>query len=285
MDTFHEIVVPPENFPAVVLIHSPEKDIERCELHWHESIELLASLDSRLHVICGQDEFVLMENDVALINSSLIHRVYPQKGHAIVSLSLRLDPGLFKNYSKGNHNWFDINQNVEARRDIALCCRRLYELYTHEGENPGLLLEANALVYHIVYVMITYLCISQVKHPQEHSDKYNDRYRQIMSYIDENYNKPITLNEIACLVHISKEHLSREFPSYVGEGFREHLTNIRLIKAQKDLLSSDLPLIDIAIQHGFSDLRAYNRAFRKCYGVSPAQYRRNHQQKNQNSEE
>ena len=281
MEAFHEIVVPPENFPAIVLIHSPENN-EMCELHWHESIELLASLDSHLHIICGQDEFDIMENDIALINSSLIHRISPVDGHAIVSLSLRLDAELFKNYSMGNHYWFDLNQNSEARQNIADCCRKLYELYTFEKDNPALLLEANALVFHIAYLMATHLCISRVKHPQSHSEKYNERYHEIMLYMNENYNKPLTLNDIAKRMHLSKEHLSREFSFYVGEGFRNHLANLRLIKAQKDLLSSDLPLIDIAIQHGFSDLRAYNRAFQKCYGISPAQYRRTYNRQNNN---
>lgn len=282
MKPFHEIVVPPENFPAIVLIHSP-KNTTICEMHWHESIELIASLDSRLHIACGQDEFDLMEDDVALVNSSMIHRVAPVKDHAIVSLSLRLDPRLFKNYSQRNHHWFDLNRKEEARKDIASCCRSLYELYAREDENPGLLLEANALVFHIVYLLITDLCVSSMERPRAHSEKYYDRYRQIMVYMEEHYQEPLTLDEIAELLHLSKEHISREFRSYVGEGFREHLTNIRLINAQKDLLGSDLPLIDIAIKNGFPNLRAYNHAFRKYYDIPPAQYRRNYKRQNEKS--
>ena len=279
MNAFHEIVVPPDNFPAVILIHSPE-NTTICEMHWHECMELVASLDSRLYVTCGQNEVTLMENDVTIVNSSMIHRVTPMKGHAIVSLSLRLDPGLFKNYSKENHNWFDLSRNEEARRDIASCCRNLYELYAAKEENPGLLLEANALVFHIVYLMITYCCVSRMGSPQAHSEKYYGRYRELMYYMEEHYSQPLTLDEIADLLHLSKEHISREFRSYVGEGFREHLTKIRLINAQKDLLGSDLPLIDIAIKNGFPNLRAYNHSFQKYYDIPPAQYRRNYKRRN-----
>ena len=282
MNAFHEIVVSPENFPAVVIIHSP-KNTPICEPHWHESVELLASLDSRLEITCGQDHFILMENDVALINSSMIHRVTAAKGHAVVSLSLRLAPGLFKNYSKENHNWFDLDQNPKAREDIAACCRRLYMLYTAEEENPGLLLEANALVFHIVYMLITHLSISSMDRPRTHSEKYYGRYLEIIAYMEEHYSTPLTLNEIAEMMHLSKEHLSREFRSYVGEGFREHLRNIRLEKAQKDLLGSDLPLIDIAIKHGFPNLRAYNHACKNFYHLSPAQYRRNYKAQDKSS--
>lgn len=275
MSAIHEIVVPPDNFPAIIIIHSP-KNTSVCKLHWHESIELLASLDSRLHITCGQKQFNLMENDVALINSSMIHSVAPLEGHAIVSLSIRLDPGLFKNYSNEKYNWFDLEQNLEAKQDIIICCRKLYELYTYEKGNTGLLLEANALIFHIVYLMITHLCVSHLDYSRDRSEKYHDRYRKIIAYMEEHYNDSLPLNEISEMLHLSKEHLSREFRSYVGEGFREHLTNIRLVKAHKDLLGSDLPLLDIALEHGFPNLRAYNQAFQKIYHVSPAQYRRNY---------
>lgn len=275
MSAIHEIVILPDNFPAAIIIHSP-KNTSECKLHWHESIELLASLDSRLHITCGQKQFNLMENDVALINRSMIHSVAPLGGHAIVSLSIRLDPGLFKNYSNEKYNWFDLEQNLEAKQDIIICCRKLYELYTYEKDNTGLLFEANALIYHIVYLMITHLCVSHLDDTRDHSQKYYDRYRKIIAYMEEHYNEALPLNEISEMLHLSKEHLSREFRSYVGEGFREHLTNIRLVKAQKDLLGSDLPLLDIALAHGFPNLRAYNQAFQKTYHVSPAQYRRNY---------
>lgn len=274
MSAFHEIVVPPDNFPAVMIIHTPENS-RICELHWHESIELIASLDSRLHIVCSSEQYDLMENDIMLINSSVVHCVNPLDEFAVVSLSLRLEPGLFKNYSNVNYNWFDIERDLKAKQDIIACCRKLYELYSQE-EKTGLLLEANALVFHIVYLMVTSLCVSHLKHTQAYSEKYYSRYREIMSYMEENYDSPITLSEIADFMHLSKEHLSREFRSYVGEGFREHLTNIRLMKAQKDLLGSDLSLIDVAIKHGFPNLRAYNYAFEKVYCISPARYRKNY---------
>lgn len=278
MEAFHEIVIPRENIPAVIMLHSPQGNNTACELHWHESVELLASLDSRLHIICGQNEFDLMENDIALVNSSQVHRIYPLEGHAIVSLSLRLDAKIFQNYTGEKRCWFDLSLNEDARKEIGFCCRKLYELYAKEDHDSSVLLEANSLVFHIAYLLNTRLCTSSMKGSSSrlYSRKYEGRYHTILSYMEENYNKPITLDEIAGLVHLSREHLSREFSTYAGESFREHLTAIRLVKAQTDLLGSDLPLIDIAIAHGFSDLRAYNRAFRKYYGVSPAAYRQSH---------
>lgn len=280
MRPFHEIVIPPENFPAIVLCHSP-KQKEQCELHWHEAVEIIASLDSRLKIISGQTEFEIPENSVAIINSGLIHRITPITGYAVTSLSLRLDPNFFSKYSKINPNWFDARHDNEASREVADCCRKLAELYSSENNNTEIILEANSLVYHIVYLMVTKLCVSHIKFSHSHSEKYLERYQKIVRYMEENYKNPLTLNEAAKIMHLSKEHISREFPLYIGEGFREHLTNIRLIKAQELLLGSDLPIEKIAENTGFPDSRAYNAAFKKCYGISPAQYRRNYKrQKN-----
>ncbi len=92
--------------------------------------------------------------------------------------------------------------------------------------------------------------------------------------MEDRYDEPITLELLAKELHISKEHLSREFRTYTGDSFRNHLVEIRLNNAHRDLLSSDLPLIDVAIKNGFSDLRSYNRAFKKYYHISPQQYRK-----------
>ena len=97
-----------------------------------------------------------------------------------------------------------------------------------------------------------------------------------MAYIQDHYNESLTLESVAAYAHLSKEHLSREFKKYVGEGFRTHLVNIRLSKAQADLIGTDMSLLDVALKHGFPDLRSYTTAFKESFGQSPKQYRRNY---------
>ncbi len=224
------------------------------------------------------------ENSVALFNSTQIHKVTPAKQYddTHTSISLCISPELFKNYCKSDRIWFDLNQNRAATQEIIQYCEMLYKIYIQES-SVGILLEANSILFHIVYLMVRDLCVSPDLITNQASDKYFDRCRKLIQYMEDRYNEPITLELLAKELHISKEHLSREFRTYTGDSFRNHLVGIRLNNAQRDLLSSDLPLIDVAIKNGFSDLRSYNRAFKKYYHISPQQYRKIFSEKQINS--
>ncbi len=52
IDGFHEIVISSENIPAMVMIHHPDE--RPCQSHWHEGVELVASLNSELNVLCDK---------------------------------------------------------------------------------------------------------------------------------------------------------------------------------------------------------------------------------------
>lgn len=132
------------------------------------------------------------------------------------SLSLRIAPEIFQKYCGKDHCWFDLNRSPEARKEIADCCQKLYELYSEENTQPYLLLEANSILFHIVYLMVTHIRSDYPADRLHYSEKYYNRYREIMRYMEEHYNEPISLEDVASFIHLSKEHLSREFPTYVG---------------------------------------------------------------------
>lgn len=122
------------------------------------------------------------------------------------------------------------------------------------------------------------LMMSPSSPPRLSSSKYQHRYKQIMEFVHLHYAEPLKLEDVANFSGLSKEYLSREFKSYVGEGFRDYLNNIRVSKAQYELINTDIPLTSLALKHGFPDLRSYNRSFIKYYKISPFQYRREHKQ-------
>ncbi len=273
MEGFHEIVIPQDNIPAMVMIH--HSDERPCQSHWHEGVELVASLNSELNIWCDGKKYQIPENGLALFNSTQIHKVTPIKHYddTHTSISLCISPKLFKDYCKSDRILFDLSQNRGTTEEIICYCEKLYKIYEQEN-SVDILLEANSILFHIVYLMVRDLRVSPNRMNNAASDKYFERYRKLITYMEERYAEPITLELLAKEIHISKEHLSREFRTYTGESFRDHLVGIRLNNAQRDLLYSDLPLIDVAINNGFSDLRSYNRAFQKYYHTSPQQYRK-----------
>ena len=94
------------------------------------------------------------------------------------------------------------------------------------------------------------------------------------SYIETNYSYPITVEEIASYVGISRSHLFRSFQNYMNRSPKEYLTEYRIKQACRLLRETDLSVSAIANSVGFENNLYFSKAFRKQKGESPSEYRK-----------
>ncbi len=87
-----------------------------------------------------------------------------------------------------------------------------------------------------------------------------------------NYQKPITLAELAEKAGYSKSRFSHLFSEITGTTPKQYLNNVRL-QVSCELLSTGLTVAEIADRCGFNDPLYYSRIFKKKYGLSPTGYR------------
>jgi len=94
-------------------------------------------------------------------------------------------------------------------------------------------------------------------------------------FIQENFTSAITLSEIAKLISVSPEHLSREFKKETGFGFNEYLNMLRLQKAEALLKTEHgLSVSEIAYFCGFNDSNYFSDKFKREYGYPPSALRK-----------
>ena len=96
----------------------------------------------------------------------------------------------------------------------------------------------------------------------------------ITRYLQEHLAEEMSLSILAERFHLNPQYISQLFKSEIGVGFLAYLTNIRMEKAKKLLLSSSLPIADVAEQSGYGDYRVFTKVFKKPEGITPSQYRR-----------
>jgi len=98
----------------------------------------------------------------------------------------------------------------------------------------------------------------------------------IKKYVDENYNRTFTLQEICRLYFVNEKYAGRLFGAQMGMSFHEYLNNLRLAKAAEKLKLTGVSITDAAMTSGFNNVTYFNRLFRKKYGMSPGQYKKLH---------
>lgn len=92
-------------------------------------------------------------------------------------------------------------------------------------------------------------------------------------YIKDNFDKPITLENVADNVGMSKTYFSKAFKKKTGFCFSDYLTSVRLTEAAYLLNNTNLSVTEIAIKCGYNDSAYFTASFRKHNGISPLKYR------------
>ena len=100
------------------------------------------------------------------------------------------------------------------------------------------------------------------------------RARRVRTYIETNLSSKIKSKELAKLVGLSSSHFSRAFKDSFGDSPHGYVMRRRLERAQGLILTTNIPLLQIAIECGLADQAHLNRLFDKFVGESPGVWRR-----------
>lgn len=108
----------------------------------------------------------------------------------------------------------------------------------------------------------------------EKADRKGRTIQQALKYIHNNYSTDIGLDHVAGVVGLSRYHFSRLFKEATGMTYLSYLNRVRIEQAKKFLNDDALSITDAGYAVGYSDLRQFERIFKKVVGSTPSQYRR-----------
>lgn len=106
------------------------------------------------------------------------------------------------------------------------------------------------------------------------NDEISTDIADTLSYIAQNYQLPLSLEEVADQVNLSPTYLSRKFRKTTGVTFKEYINYIRIKQAVQALLTTDDSITKIAVDCGFNSSNYFKDIFKKINGVSPMVFRR-----------
>jgi len=92
-------------------------------------------------------------------------------------------------------------------------------------------------------------------------------------FIDQNYMRDISLNDVSAFTGFSRCYFSRMFKQQLGQSFSEYLRAKRVSMAEELLIHSRKPIQEIAGSAGFGSVATFNRVFRDAKNCTPSRYR------------
>lgn len=108
----------------------------------------------------------------------------------------------------------------------------------------------------------------------EKSQTAGERIREAIHYIDTHLQEELTLKELADYIHLNPSYLSVLFKEQMELTFSEYVTRQRMQRAKELLISTSLPISDIAEQSGYRTAKYFIKIFKEMEGITPSTYRK-----------
>ena len=111
---------------------------------------------------------------------------------------------------------------------------------------------------------------------QKHREKeLRGLISEALIYINNNYDKDISLDGVAKEINMSYHYFSKFFKDAVGKNFIDYLTDLRIEKSKELLKDVSLSIKSICYNVGYSDPNYFSKIFKKTTGITPTEYRAN----------
>ena len=253
--------------------------------HWHRDFELSRVKSGSVIYKSLTKEMVLEPGDVVFINSKTIHSVIPIEPREDIHHISQFFNNSF--ISGGEGSIIDTKYIIpfQKREDIDIIVlpkddehsKVVNQLMDDNSE----LLKKSPKYYEFqlkknVFDIWQIICDSMEGNIGETSIPAisNNRLQKAITYLQNNYNKKITLEELSNVVHVSQRECNRMFNKYLKISPIGYLKTIRLQKAAAMLNDVNKSIGEVALEAGYPSNSYFAEVFKSHYNMSPKEYRK-----------
>ena len=260
--------------------HWPDNQMD-FPLHFHEDYELNLTLHVRGKRTVGNLVEDFTEKDLVIINPNVLHCYKRGESYANVRCEV-----VVVQFSKNLPSWgiFDTDQLRDIRNmlcqpapglkfseETAEAVReRLLRLPTVEGfEGVQLFLD---ILHELACADRTQVELIGVQ-SSDSSFPHSRRINRIVQFVEKNYNRKISLEDVGEQVGMSASSVSRFFKKRTRHNFWDYLNGFRIDRAAQMMIETEHTISEISYACGFNNISNFNRVFRERIGTTPSDYR------------
>mgnify|MGYP002458226322 FL=1 len=251
-------------------------------LHFHEDYELCLTLNVRGKRILGNLVEDFTEKDLVITTPNVLH-CYKRDD---AFLNVRCEVVVIQ-FPKELPSWgiFDTDQLRNIRNLLCQPAPGLkFSEETAEAVRERLLrlprtegFEAVQLFFGILHELA---CADRTQveligvQSSDSTLPHSRRINKIVQFVEQNYSRKISLDEIGRLVGMPASSASRFFKKRTRHNFWDYLSGFRINRAAQMIIETEHTISEISYECGFNNISNFNRVFRERIGTTPSDYRR-----------
>ena len=252
--------IPAESFPIQLLeFDSMPSDFF---LHWHEHTEIILVTEGWLKVRCGERIITATKGDCIIFNGNELHEGLSCK---CKFRCIHFSPSFFEDQ-------YVLFENVVKDNFVIAQIDNIFNNY--KNPNQVSMLEIRGYSYLLISHLIknyTEKTFTEIRY-QQYSKKSN-KLNDAIKFIEQNYAEDISTAFLARLSHLSEGYFCHIFRETTGKSAKEYIAHLRIEKAIDLIKTTDMTILEIAMQCGFSDANYFARIFKKYKGFTPTSLR------------
>ena len=250
--------------------------------HWHPEIEITYVQKGTMCYKVNHMVYHLKEGDIVFNNSGALHSGTMENQKDCAYIPVTFDSRLIYGFFQSTVNSKYVDPVIQDSMLPAICIDQsepwhkpfreyLLRIIDLDEKKPDFYELAITICLQSMWRLLLEHITYEPQASRENSLEY-DRIKKILSYIEENYQNKITLNDIAGHIHLCESECTRLFKRHMNTTLFAFLQEYR-IERSLEFLQDDQPVSAVADKAGFSDPNYYSKVFAKIKGCSPREYR------------
>ena len=235
------------------------------EQNWHENLEIQLCTHGSGIVLLDGEKYIIKKGDIIIVNSNVVHYTYTDccLKYTCLIISTQWCKQMNINYSTLNFSPCIKSPTIEGLIAKLTC------IYSNSTDNLRTA-KLNKVLLHILIELTEHH--SKIKLISDLKNKKFEIIKATTDFIEKNFNKKITLDEISKVVFFDKYALCKEFKKYTGQTVINYLHQYRCIKAI-DYLKEGFTVSETASLCGFENLSFFTKIFKRYTGNNPSHYK------------
>jgi len=258
--------------------------------HSHDRYEIYYFHGGECKYLIGDRIYRLQEDDLIIMNGLTLHRAYPEPGipyeRSVIEFSSEWlrpilnnlnVPELLSPFNQLSNTLFHIKDKEKSAEVKALIKKMAEKLKSSKQENivetRFQIGELTSMLMQLLFKVFELSKQQLENNSLTESDK-NLHVKKMIEWIDSHFCDPITLDDIAHHLNISKYYMSRIFKDVTGYTIMQYIMSCRINRAKYLLeIHPDKSILEVSLASGFEDSSHFSRFFRKQMKLTPTEYR------------